>query len=358
MDTFSNAMLGLIFLGLSFASTFLMYKLWGYPFDHETLKSSAPRPLMFVHRAIGYVYLAIYIYLMSQMLPRLWSYQVELPPRTVAHLMLGMSIGVIIIVKIAIVRFFKHLESQMVPILGTALLVCTTLLIGLSVPIALREHYLSTASAGGTVYSNENIERVRGLLPQAGFASNVPLEQISDKLALQIGRRVLLKKCVQCHDLRTILVRPKTPDKWRETVERMSERSILAEPIGEQEQWYVTSYLVAISPELQKSALTKRQEEMQTQKARAAIEPVSTAIKGESASIEQLGTTFDLTTTKELFEDVCTQCHTLANVENSPPANEQEATALVERMVDNGQDVTNEEFEQVVFYLIKTYVKP
>lgn len=357
MDTFSNAVLGLIFLGLSFASTFLMFKLWGYPFDHEKLRSSAPRSLMFLHRAIGYVYLAIYIYLMSQMLPRLWSYQVELPARTVAHLMLGMSIGVIIIVKIAIVRFFKHLESQMVPILGTVLLVCTVLLIGLSVPISLRESYLSKSSVGGTAFSAENLQRVRSLLPQAGFAPTVPLDEISDKLALQIGRRVLLKKCVQCHDLRTILVRPKTPDKWRETVERMSERSNLAEPIGEQEQWYVTAYLVAISPELQKSVMTKRQEDMETEKAKAAIQLVSAAIKEEKTSMEEMAKTFDLAETKALFEETCALCHSLSNVEKSPPANEEEATSLVDRMIDNGLNVTDDEFQQIVFYLTKTYAK-
>jgi mono/diheme cytochrome c family protein len=357
MDTFGNAVLGLVFLALSFASTFLMYKLWGYPFDHNTLKSSAPRPLMLLHRAIGYVYLAIYIYLMSQMLPRLWSYQVELPARTVAHLMLGMSIGVIIVVKIAIVRFFKHLESQMAPVLGTALLVCTVLLIGLSVPIALREQYLSKRSAGGAAFSAENLERVRSLLPQAGFASNVPLDEISDKLALQIGRRVLLKKCVQCHDLRTILVRPKTPDKWRETVERMAERAELAEPIGEQEQWYVTAYLVAISPELQKSVLVKRQSDMEAERTKAAVQLVSATIKEEQTSVEELGKKFDLPATKALFEETCSLCHALSNVEKSPPANEEEATSLVDRMIDNGLNVTDDEFEQIVFYLTKTYAK-
>jgi len=32
MDTLGNAILGLVFLGLSIASTFLMFKLWGCPF--------------------------------------------------------------------------------------------------------------------------------------------------------------------------------------------------------------------------------------------------------------------------------------------------------------------------------------
>src|SRR3990172_10698361 len=142
MDTLGNALLGVAFFLISAAGTFLMYKLWGYPFDHEKLRSSAPRRLMMIHHLIGYSYALIYVYLMTQMVPRLWTYEVELPARTVAHMILGMSIGIIIIIKISIVRFFKHLESTLVPFLGTGLFICTFLLIGLSVPFALTEVYL------------------------------------------------------------------------------------------------------------------------------------------------------------------------------------------------------------------------
>ena len=90
-----NAVLGLIFWGLSVVATFLMYHLWGYPFDHETHKSDAPPGLMRLHRVIGYLYGLIYVILMWQMVPRLWNYQIEFPARTVAHLMLGMTVGVI-----------------------------------------------------------------------------------------------------------------------------------------------------------------------------------------------------------------------------------------------------------------------
>ena len=51
MDTSISAILGLVFLGLGTAAVFLMYKLWGYPFDHETRTSSAPKSLMLIHRA-------------------------------------------------------------------------------------------------------------------------------------------------------------------------------------------------------------------------------------------------------------------------------------------------------------------
>ena len=62
-----------------------MFKLWGYPFDKETHKSEAPPALMLLHRLIGYAYAILYVFMMWDMVPRLWNYQVELPPRTVAH---------------------------------------------------------------------------------------------------------------------------------------------------------------------------------------------------------------------------------------------------------------------------------
>src|SRR5437867_2161171 len=222
MDTFGNAILGIVFLLLSAAGTFLMFHLWGFPFDHENLKSTAPKKLMLTHRLIGYTYAIVYVYMMSQMVPRLWSYEVEFPARTVAHLVLGMTIGILIVVKVAIVRFFKHLESQLVPFLGIALFVCSFLLVGLSIPFAMKELYLHKSAVGGSAFSQENIERVKMLLPKAGFSGNAPLDDLATMKSLKQGRDVLLSKCVQCHDLRTVLVKPRTPENWGQTVGRMA----------------------------------------------------------------------------------------------------------------------------------------
>src|SRR5262249_53592116 len=142
--------------------------------------------------------------------PRLWTYQVELPPRTVGHLIMGLTIGTLLIVKIVIVRFFKHLEGKMVPFLGTGLLVCTVVLTGLSAPFALREMYLSRSAA----FSPANLERVGNLLPLAGFPAEAPLNQIGSARGLQQGRTLLHERCVECHDMRLVLARPQTPDAW------------------------------------------------------------------------------------------------------------------------------------------------
>ena len=201
MDTYGNAILGLVFLLLSAGGTFLMFYLWGYPFDHEKMVSAAPKPLMRLHRAIGWAYLTIYVVLMFQMVPRLWSYEVEFPARTVAHFLLGMAIGVILLVKISIVRWFKHLESTMVPFLGTSLLLCTFLLVGLSLPFAFRERALRARAAGGSVFSAESLARVKSLLPEAGLPKNVSADRFASAAGLKRGREVLLDTCVTCHDV-------------------------------------------------------------------------------------------------------------------------------------------------------------
>ena len=351
MGTLENAILGVVFWALGLANTILMLKLWGYPFDHDRMVSAAPRSLMLLHRATGYVFLALYVYLMSQMVPRLWAYQVELPARTVAHLVMGISIGIILALKILIVRFFKHLESTLVPLLGTGLLICTTVLIGLSAPIALREAFVSKRLTAGTAFGSQGIERVKALLPKAGLPQDIPLQQVATMAGMNQGRAVLLRKCVQCHDLRTVLAKPRTPETWVETVRRMAERAVI-EPISEVEQWYVVAYLVAISPDLQRSVQRKRHQELAQIPSRV-IRKASVPANAGGVGREP----FDLAAAKAEFESTCNGCHSLTNVENSPPQSEAEAKELVARMIDNGLNAERRKLEQIVYYLAKTYGK-
>lgn len=354
MSTIENAILGIVFLALAVFNTILMFKLWGYPFDHEKLKSSAPPRLMLLHHIVGYLFLSIYILMMVQMLPRLWNYQIELPARTVAHLVFGMAIGIILIIKIIIVRFFKYLESTMAPFLGTALLVCTTLLIGLSVPIALKEVMLSKAAIGGTAMSLQNIERVKRLLVESGSIPDESIHDVASRFGLEQGRAVLLNKCVQCHDLRTVLVRPRTPDNWIQTVDRMAERSLF-DPISESERWHVSAYLIAVSPDLQRSVQEKRVQESIFVKAKMAAVAMT---KPGAASVGRAGKpALNLSEAKNVFEKTCSGCHVLGKVEQKPPRSEQETRELIIKMVDEGLDALPTEIEQIAFYLTATYAK-
>ena len=146
MDTATSAIFGLLFLTLGFAAVFLMFRIWGYPFDEVAHRSSAPRSLVVIHRLVGLSYVVLYLVMMSQMVPRLFEYQVEFQVRTIAHIMLGVSIGLLLILKLSILRAFRHFSGAL-PYIGTAILWCTVMLVSLSVPFALKEVYWSSSAS-------------------------------------------------------------------------------------------------------------------------------------------------------------------------------------------------------------------
>jgi rubredoxin/mono/diheme cytochrome c family protein len=299
------------------------------------------------HRVFGYVFLALYVILISQMVPRLWTYQIELPARTVVHLTLGMAIGASLILKITIVRFFRRLDQSLVPPLGTAVLVGSVVLIGISVPAAFRE-----ALATRSLFTNENRDRVRTLLTEISSQelSEAECTRLASKSSLRAGQRVLRQECIDCHDLRTVLAKPRTPTNWRQTVSRMADRTTALNPIGNDEQWQVTAYLIALSPQLQNSTRQLRDEQERRGQAQEAM---------AASSADQSGTSdYDSASASQLFESKCSQCHETALVSESPPRSEDKARELVVRMVDEGMEATQEELTQIVRYLTETYAKP
>jgi rubredoxin/mono/diheme cytochrome c family protein len=298
---------------------------------------------LLVHRVFGYVFLAIYIVLMLQMVPRLWSYQIEFPARTVVHLSLGMAIGVVLILKIAVVRFFRRLEQSLVPSLGTFLLVGSVVLIGISVPSAFRE-----AWATGRLFSQETRERVGELLVQTGL-DEAECNRLTTPSSLRAGQRILRQECIDCHDLRTVLAKPRTPNNWRQTVRRMADRTTMLNPLEESEQLQVTAYLVALSPDLRKSAQQLRQERDRRDQSRQAAAAVATD--------QAEPTAYDPSAARQLFEDKCSQCHEATLVETTPPGSENEAQKLVAWMVDEGLEATEQELAQIVRFLTETYAK-
>jgi mono/diheme cytochrome c family protein len=266
-----SASLGVVFLVLSVLATFTMYRFWAYAYDKERRLSACPQWKMNIHRAIGFAYVLLYVLFMIEMLPRLWTYQVEFPARTVAHISLGITIGVILLVKISILRFFRHFEEWM-PALGTLLMLCTFLLIGLSVPFMLKERALAAGAVGGSAFSAESRVRVAALLPEADFPDGVDFEALSSERSLRAGRRVLLHQCVYCHDLKTAIASPRTPSAWLRTVRRMAEKPTLGAPITLDEQHQVTAYLVAITPDLQRSERDRRLETIAREEDRRLVE--------------------------------------------------------------------------------------
>ena len=367
----NTAILGLAFLAVGLAAMFLMLHLWGYPYDKTTRTSEAPRWAMLLHRVLGYAFAVLYVLLMWKMIPRLYEYQVEFPARTTAHIILGFTIGFLLLVKIAILRFFRHFEEWM-PVLGTAIMLCTVLLLGLSLPFVLQERALAQTAPGGDAMSEQSRARVARLLPAAGMPASASIATLATEKALFSGRAVLLDNCVKCHDLRTILAKPRTPEGWWSTVERMSEKPALFAPLSEVEMYEVTAYLVAITPDLQRSVKQRVQHDAAREAAveqviPAAVEPGagSAGQVGSNAPVEPSAPVepvtppvkVDLAKAKATYEAVCSQCHELSDIVAAPPKTAKETRNMIERMIrENEAELTAEEITLCAAWLDATYV--
>jgi len=77
-------------------------------------ETTAPARWVRLHRALGVIFVVIYVVMMWQMVPRLWQYQTELPARTVIHAVCGITIGFLLLTKILISRGFDGLDRNTV----------------------------------------------------------------------------------------------------------------------------------------------------------------------------------------------------------------------------------------------------
>ncbi len=303
-----------------------------------------PANFRVAHRWLGYGFVAIYLLMLWQMVPRLWTYQIEFPPRTVVHIVLGIAIGTVLLLKILLVRFFPTLDASLVPRLGISLSVSAGILIGISTPFALQAMFLERSTVAEGLYSAESIEQLQSHLVNLGLDAD-EVGRYGSAAGLRGGRQVLRRECIECHDLRTVLARPRTPDNWRMTVRRMADRTTMLAPLDEEQQWMVTAYLISISPQLQQSTQQLRGQEAASREAAAAVQA------GESGA----EVAFDLGAATPVFESKCSQCHPTSLVDMFPPASAEAARDLVTRMVDEGLVATPEELSQIIQYLTATY---
>ena len=215
-------------------------------------------------------------------------------------------------------------------------------------PFSLREVYLENTALGDAAMVESRIKRVRELLPTAGLTDSKLLGDISSKKGLVAGRRILTAKCVQCHDLRTVLARPRTPEAWRQTVSRMANRSTILNPITEDDQWFVTAYLIAVSPTLQETLKQRRRMEESRIKSQQNMQSAAKTRAAEDAN-------YDPVAAKDIFEQKCSQCHSPEQITQRPPATRSEVVSLVQRMVANGLAANETELNTIIRYLSDTY---
>jgi mono/diheme cytochrome c family protein len=129
----------------------------------------------------------------------------------------------------------------------------------------------------------------------------------------------------------------------------MADRTTLLNPLDDERQWQVTAYLVALSPQLQESAQSLRDEQANREKTKHVAATLTGKREEPSA--------YDAAQAKRLFEAKCSECHKTTLVEKKPPNSEAEARALVARMVEEGLTAKEDELALIARYLADTYAK-
>lgn len=345
MSTTVSMWLGIAFVAIAILASVLQAWLWSFPMVPDpggpdpNGKSTAPQHWTNTHRLLGLAYVVIYVALMAEMVPRLWEYQYELPARTVMHACMGIVIGVLLVTKIAVIRWLQHFGKAL-PSLGLGLLACTIVLATLSIPFALRAHDF------GDALRPANLKRVERLLGGVEFDQPVVPKSLATEESFRTGVQVLTTKCTVCHDIRTILYKPRSAKSWHSLVQRMALKPTIGERLTESEIPAVVAYLVAITPDIQESfklkraAQRSRRETAKNVVAAARPAPAAATSKPDGAAGEKL------------LEEKCTDCHEVDDIDEHGKDDVAGWTAIVASMLEEqGAELTEDEARSIIAHL-------
>lgn len=351
MSTIFSLWLGIAFLVLGVAAVIIQAILWNPDkyWDPVKKKTHAPKFWLNVHKYIGYTFGLIYVVMMWQMVPRLWEYQVELPARTIIHAMAAIILGVLLITKIIILKFFRYFEESM-PQIGMGILICTVLISALSIPHAVRGTGLIPLSLDAA-----NRERVARVLSDIKFKDAVPVDQLVSDAGLRRGREVLAKECVRCHDMRTILAKPRSGANWYRVIDRMLDKpSIFDKPLDPKDVPYVTAFMVSITPNIQESSKEKLASVGDAKIVESTMEANLNTGEGEERDVK--APDLSPADAKSLYQKRCIDCHMEKEVLDHGGDTEEGWAQVVRRMiVEQEMVISSIEAIQVAKYLAATY---
>jgi len=207
---------GLGMAAIAVVNTFLMAWLWQFPMKPDPTGrdpngvSTAPRFWTNVHRTLGYVFVLAYVVLLFEMVPRSWEFRTGTTVSTL-HGILGTVVGVLLIVKIAVIRRFRRFGNRL-PWIGGALATFTLLTVALAMVPAWK------------------VLR--------------PFAALSPRLAA--GREAVSGKCNQCHGASTIAEEREDARKWERItrkMQRFSRETAGKVPINDDERILAAEYL-------------------------------------------------------------------------------------------------------------------
>ncbi len=123
----------------------------------------------------------------------------------------------------------------------------------------------------------------------------------------------------------------------------------MIQPLADEQQWQVTAYLTALSPQLQRSTQQLTDQQASQEAARQAARELADPAAAEGP--------YDAEQAQTLVATKCAQCHEPTLVADSPPESAEAARDLVARMVGEGMEATADELALIVECLQRTYVK-
>ncbi len=210
---------GVAMAAIAVVNASLMAWLWRFPMQPDPTGrdpngvSTAPRAPTNLHRALGYLFVLIYLVLLFEMIPRIWQFR-EATAVGVLHGIFGLLVGVLLVTKIAIIRRYRRFGNGL-PWVGGALAAST----------------LITAALG--------------VVP--AWMVMQPLTPLSPELAR--GRDVVSRKCIQCHGASMIAGEREDARKWARItreMQRFSRTIPRKDPITDDERILAVAYLAHV----------------------------------------------------------------------------------------------------------------
>ena len=185
--------LGVLFVILAAVQVWLMLEVTG-----RAKPKFNPLTMSRIHRVTGYLFLTLYLLFLYVMIKKMAGANAPLDGKAILHMALAVSIIPILFVKILIVRYYPKAFNIVVPLMGIAILTLAT----------------SFVSITGGYYFIKSIS--------TKYVST--FDPRSTHLDVDIGREMVVQKCNRCHDLTRVFTMVKTPEEWKGTVNRMTQR--------------------------------------------------------------------------------------------------------------------------------------
>ncbi|MCI5222252.1 MAG: hypothetical protein D3924_06160 [Candidatus Electrothrix sp. AR4] len=143
--------------------------------------------LLFLHRFLGYLFVALFVIMLTGMLFRFATFQGAFSFSLIIHITMALLLAPLIIIKIVTARRSAQFMNRLSP-LGTTILGVSFLLVGIT----------------------------------TGYYSIYPSDIKYSILPDSDGSIIMKRKCGKCHSLERIYQVAKNKDAWKKTVIRMA----------------------------------------------------------------------------------------------------------------------------------------